>query len=194
MNESKVQKLAGVLNVLVALTLAVNILAIILIPTLVRYGTGNMLIGAQELVESVTYPGEDDIVAAGIFGAVFGWIYIGDMPEAIPLCLFFLGCGLCTAVILRQARRILDVIQEGQPFRMENAKAMRRAALCCWGISALALGRLVLDLARHGSMAPLFTYNALFVPGFFMAGLLFLVMSALFRQAAELQEDQDLTI
>ena len=27
-----------------------------------------------------------------------------------------------------------------------------------------------------------------------MGGLLFLVMSALFRQAAELQEDQDLTI
>ena len=34
----------------------------------------------------------------------------------------------------------------------------------------------------------------LFVPAFFMAGLLFLVMSALFRQAAELKEDQDLTI
>ena len=33
-----------------------------------------------------------------------------------------------------------------------------------------------------------------FVPGFFMAGLLFLVMSALFRQAAALQEDQNLTI
>ena len=42
--------------------------------------------------------------------------------------------------------------------------------------------------------APLFTYNTLFVPAFFMAGLLFLVMSALFRQAAQLQEDQDLTI
>ena len=37
-------------------------------------------------------------------------------------------------------------------------------------------------------------YTALFVPAFFMAGLLFLVMSALFRQAAELQEDRDLTI
>ncbi|RKI70554.1 DUF2975 domain-containing protein [bacterium 1xD42-67] len=33
-----------------------------------------------------------------------------------------------------------------------------------------------------------------FVPAFFIRGLLFLVMSALFRQAAELKEDQDLTI
>ena len=37
-------------------------------------------------------------------------------------------------------------------------------------------------------------YNALFIPVFFMAGLVFMVMSALFRQAAELKEDQDLTI
>lgn len=40
----------------------------------------------------------------------------------------------------------------------------------------------------------LFTYNTLFIPAFFMGGLLFLVMSALFQQAAELKEDQDLTI
>ena len=32
------------------------------------------------------------------------------------------------------------------------------------------------------------------IGGFFMAGLLFFVMSALFQQAAELKEDQDLTI
>lgn len=38
------------------------------------------------------------------------------------------------------------------------------------------------------------TYNAVAIPIFFMAGLLFLVMSALFGQAAELKEDQDLTI
>ena len=44
------------------------------------------------------------------------------------------------------------------------------------------------------NLAPLFTYNALAIPAFFMGGLLFLVMSALFRQAAELKEDQDLTI
>ncbi|WP_289804203.1 hypothetical protein, partial [Faecalibaculum rodentium] len=40
--------------------------------------------------------------------------------------------------------------------------------------------------AYYRSIGPLFTYNALFVPVFFMAGLLCMVMSALFRQAAEL--------
>ena len=74
------------------------------------------------------------------------------------------------------------------------ARAMKRAALFCWGISAAALCRFVWEVAALQNMAPLFTYNALAIPVFFMGGLLFLVMSALFRQAAELQEDQDLTI
>ena len=37
-------------------------------------------------------------------------------------------------------------------------------------------------------------YNALFVPIFILGGLLCLVMSALFRQAAELKAENDLTI
>ena len=89
---------------------------------------------------------------------------------------------------------MLDTILQGNPFQNANARALKRAAVCCWVISGLALVRLVLWLWAEGNPAPLFTYTALFVPAFFMAGLLFLVMSALFRQAAGLQEDQDLTI
>ena len=77
---------------------------------------------------------------------------------------------------------------------MANARSMKRAALCCWVISAASLVRLILWLWAEGNPAPLFTYTALFIPAFFMAGLLFQVMSALFRQAAEMKEDQDLTI
>ena len=61
-------------------------------------------------------------------------------------------------------------------------------------IAAAALGRVIWGVAHYQSLRPLATYNALFVPLFAMAGLLCLVMSALFRQAAELKEDQDLTI
>mgnify|MGYP005782888183 FL=1 len=44
------------------------------------------------------------------------------------------------------------------------------------------------------SLSPLFTYNALFIPVFLMAGLLCLVMASLFGQAAVLREENDLTI
>ena len=50
------------------------------------------------------------------------------------------------------------------------------------------------DRFYYGSIAPLLTYNALFVPIFILGGLLCLVMSALFRQAAELKAENDLTI
>ena len=97
-------------------------------------------------------------------------------------------------MILWQAKRVLDTILQGNPFQKANAAALKRAAVCCWIISGIALIRLVFWLWSEGNLAPLATYTALFVPAFFMGVLLFLVMSALFRQAAELQEDQDLTI
>ena len=46
----------------------------------------------------------------------------------------------------------------------------------------------------YASLRPLASYNTLFVPLFAMFGLLCLVMSALFRQAAELKAENDLTI
>lgn len=107
---------------------------------------------------------------------------------------FFLGCGLCTAVILRQAWRILDTIIGQTPFQKSNAAALGRAAVSCWCISALALLRMAWWFLLLKTPAPLLTFTALFCPLFLMAGLLFLVMSALFRQAAELKEDQDLII
>ena len=77
---------------------------------------------------------------------------------------------------------------------MENAVSLRRAAWSSFAISAAALVRVVFSVCWYGSLLPLATYNALFVPIFAMAGLLCLVMSALFRQAAELKAETDLTI
>ena len=108
--------------------------------------------------------------------------------------LAMLGCGICTAVLLWQARCILSTIIVQTPFQRSNARSMKRAAASCWGIALLAAVRMAVWFLRLRSAAPLFTFTALFIPVSLMAGLLFLVMSALFRQAAELKEDQDLTI
>lgn len=196
MEQTNVQKLAKVLNVLVTITFAANILALILIPGLLAHDPYNLIDGARDFLDSVVYAGEDGIVFAGVFAVVFGWIFVWMDPVTFQLggSLFLLFCGLCSACMLRQAHWILNTIQEGNPFQMRNAKSMNRAALCCWGISGAALIRFLWEMFTLKNMAPLFTYNALAIPVFFMGGLLFLVMSALFRQAAELQEDQDLTI
>ena len=196
MEQTKVQKLAKALNILVMVTLAVNIVAIVLIPGLLYYDPQNLVGGVEEFVGTIVHADGDDIVPAGVFAVVFGWLFLLLEPGIYPVgaCVFLLICGVCTAVILRQAHWILNTIQEGNPFQMRNARSMKRAALCCWGISGLAVIRFVWELGMLNNIAPLFTYNALAIPVFFMGGLLFLVMSALFRQAAELKEDQDLTI
>lgn len=67
---------------------------------------------------------------------------------------------------------------------------MKQAAVCCWVISGAAVVRVVAEIVALRNVAPLITYNAVAIPIFFMAGLLFLVMSALFGQAAELKEDR----
>lgn len=77
---------------------------------------------------------------------------------------------------------------------MANAVNLRRAAVCCFIISGAALARTVWGIVYYCSIGPVLTYNALFVPVFLLAGLLCMVMSALFRQAAELKADNDLTI
>ena len=60
--------------------------------------------------------------------------------------------------------------------------------------AAAALARVAFSVWRYRSPMPLVSYNALFVPMFAMGGLLCLVMSALFRQAAEMKAENDLTI
>ena len=83
---------------------------------------------------------------------------------------------------------------DGNPFQRGNGVSLRRAGVCCFAISAAALARVVWGLCYYQSIASLLTYNALFVPIFLLGGLLCLVVSALFRQAAELKAENDLTI
>lgn len=164
MEKNSVQRTARLLRVLVYIVLGCNVVCLPLVPYFVL-----MSIFVQSMK-------------------------VLTVPYALAMIAFFWICGCCTAVILWQARRILDTILAGDPFRMANAVSMNRAAVACWVISAVALVRFVAETVILWNPVTFFTYNTLFIPCFFMAGLLFRVMAALFRQAAELQEDRDLTI
>ena len=111
---------------------------------------------------------------------------------AIPLATLLLACLLCACA--RDAAPALDTVLEGLPYQEKNSKSLRLAAVCSFLISAAALVRLIWGLAYYRTIEPLLSYNALFVPVFLLAGLLCLVVSALFRQAAELKAENDLTI
>ena len=211
MEKTAVQKLAGVLKILVTITFVCNLIVLPLVPVLVS--AAGCQIPLPELLGNLTaeapLPGDDwPYFSPGLpyenplevplrvgiaFVLSWGWVWTAGVYEVV-LALFLLFCGICTAVILWQGRRVLGTILTGAPFRAENGVSLRRAAVCCFLIAAAALARVVWGLFYYGSIAPLLTYNALFVPIFILGGLLCLVMSALFRQAAELKAENDLTI
>ena len=194
METASVQKIARVLRGLVLAALVCNLIILYLVPAAVLLDSQDLLSGVREYLAGIFFPGEDDIVMAGIAGSFLAWFWVWRDAYAGMLALFLVVSGVCTAVILRQALRVLDSILKSHPFCEENARALRRAAVCGFLISAAALVRVVFSVFYYRSPMPLDSYNALFVPIFAMFGLLCLVMSALFRQAAELKAENDLTI
>ena len=194
MEKTGVQRLARVLRWLVIAVFVCNLLVMPLVPGLVvqmvGFGPERMLAAVRSMVG---LEGGPALAEVWRYLALALTVFWRDALVCVVTAAYWL-CGACTAVILWQAKKVLDTILRGSPFQTANARALKRAAFCCWVISGAALVRLLWWFWHDGTLAPLFTYTALFVPGFFMAGLLFLVMSALFRQAAELQEDRDLTI
>lgn len=192
MRRLDVKKLARVLRVLVILAFVCNLVTLFFVPGLA------LMRGLSE-IEKLT-PYENPLELPARLLAVFAlcwtptfWILSEDSYAAV-LAVFLLFCGVSTAVILWQGKRVLSTIIKGNPFTPQNADSLKIASVCCFLISCAALIRMVWGFFYYRSVRPLVTYNALFVPVFFMAGLLCMVMSALFRQAAELKEENDLTI
>lgn len=193
MKNVSVQKIAEVLRILVLITFICNLIALLLVPGLVYFRSDiTREMEFSQLQRIFDYDFDDGL------GNLLG-IYLTEVwrePYTAALTLFLLFSGVCTAVILLQAIRVLCTIVEGNrnPFTVGNAASLQRAALCCFLIAGAALARVIFSVCYYRSPLPLATYNALFVPMFAMGGLLCLVMSALFRQAAEMKAENDLTI
>lgn len=194
MEKTAVQRLAAVLRTMVLIVFVLNLICLLFVPGMAVICLDRDTMADPEWRKALVWTLQErgllfvGVVCLGGFRSLLEHVPVG------VLSLFFWVCGTCTALILWQARSVLDTILAGNPFQLKNARALNRAAVCCWIISGVALLRLLWWLWHDHSAAPFFTYNALFIPAFLMAGLLFQVMSALFRQAAELKEDQDLTI
>jgi hypothetical protein len=194
-----VQKLARVLRVLVIAVLICNIIALFLVPGAVSL---RPYFNVTDMLLDVTVGGDFFFESASpaVFRVLYLWCFLESFGEVwhsaytAALTVFLWACGLCTAVILWQAKGVLDSILREKAFTLETAAKIGRAAACCFVISGAALGRTVWGLCTYRSAAPLLTYNFLFVPLFLLAGLVCMVMSALFRQAAEMKAENDLTI
>ena len=191
MKSCSVHKAAVVLNVLVWIALICNLAVLPAVPGLVyfRFAVENP-ITLSGLQGTFAYDFDDGL--GNLLNIYLG--YVWKEPYTAVLTIFLLFVGICTALILWQAILTLDSILHGAPFSFENAHALQKAGLFSFLISFAALARVIFSICFYQSFRPLTTYNALFIPIFSMFGLLCLVMSALFRQAAEMKAEADLTI
>lgn len=102
-----------------------------------------------------------------------------------PLLAFFVLSGLFALGILAAAYRILGRICKSRPFCLENAKSMRRAALCGVCLCVLFLAKLLF-------LPSIWTFVNAGI--FLLCSLFLLVLSALLREAVRLKEENDLTV
>ena len=198
MKEINLQKLIRTLRILVVAAFVCNIIALCSVPVLVMLSPKGAveagLEGLSYLLGLAEMPGGDFIYVPFTLRYFISWVVVWDTAYTGVLTVFLWICGICTAVILWQAKRVLDNMAQEKPFSYENGRYLKIASRCCYVISVVSLARTVWGFCHYRSLAPLLTYNFLFCPLFLMAGLLFMVMSALFGQAAELKEENDLTI
>ena len=190
MEKTAVQKLAAVVRVLVTVVLVCNIIALLLAPGIAGLvATG----GIKVVVGDLSIRGQGALRWYATFFTE-AWVYVWTELYLAIVTVYLLICGICTAVILWQARRVLGTVLRSEPFSLCNACSMRRAAVCCFVVSAVALIYEVFCLCFYRNEAVFLAVSIVVMFVFFIAGLICLVMSALFRQAAEMKAEQDLTI
>ncbi len=199
MEYTSVQKLARVLKILIIILFVANIIALLIVPGLVQFSYdittgewGGVNDAVRDFLSLWNYEWDDAL--ANLVNAPFWTFGPYGTVHAKVLTLFLWVCGTCTAIILWQGKRVVESILKEDTFSFDNAANMMRVAICCFVISGAALARLVWSITYYGSAMSIVSYNALFIPVFLIAGLVCMVMSALFRQAAELKAENDLTI
>ena len=195
MEYTHIQKLARVLRVLVMIVFVCNLFALLLVPGLAALSAdGGIDLVARAVLSALEQPGYEGqgMVSLPLF-MVLAWVGVWSETYTVLMTVFLWICGVSTAIILWQAKRVLDSILRAEIFSDANAVNLKRAAICCFVISAVSL-LWAICRAVLGGIFELFSLSTLFFPVFFLAALLFLVMSALFRQAAELKAENDLTI
>lgn len=123
----------------------------------------------------------------GELGVFFGTPYNSAHPGgSYPFMLLFIAlCGIAMLGILLEIYRILRRIRRGEPFARHNAASFRRVALLAFALSALFLGKMFFSPS---------ILTLLCIGVFLLLGLFMLVLSELFRLAAQIREENALTI
>ncbi len=136
MESAGVRKLARALRVMVVVVFACNLIALLFVPFFVMLQSAKISlasVGSDLLYGGVAMFG---YAPPGSWIIWYGFLFLTSFAEVwaesytAVLTVFLWACGVCTAVILWQARRVLDTILTGRPSPSPTrpASAGRRCA------------------------------------------------------------------
>ena len=121
-----------------------------------------------------------------IFGGHWG-TYTIAMPfhSELFMVLFVILSGITLGALLVENIRLIRNVQKGNPFCMQNARALRCSGWFCAAQLAIFIAKLI-------EGPTILTFGCAVI--FMLASILYFVLADLFRSAALLREDNDLTI
>lgn len=103
----------------------------------------------------------------------------------IPMCILFIGCGICALWIIFDLRSIFRTVLEGDCFVKRNVTSLKRMGVISFIISLLSVIRCCFVITAA-------TLSIILV--FFIAGLFSLVLAQVFEQAVSYKQENDFTI
>lgn len=106
--------------------------------------------------------------------------------DLYPFLLPFLYItGILALILVNELRKVFKTLNRLDPFRMDNVKSFKIMSVCCFTI---AFAYLVKILIFNSFL------TIILCMVFIIAGLFLLIFSEVFRQAAIVKEENDLTI
>lgn len=177
MIHAKTQRLSRVLRILIDVILVLNLLALILLPFLLR------LIYDQPALFYQLEPA----APASVPDTRLSDEYPADLPpESYPFYLGFLyATGLCTAWILFEGHMVLGRVAKEDPFHAGQGRSFRH----------MAIALILLSLAFAVKVAVYITLLTIFCAVVFIIfGFVALLLADLFQQAWQVKSENELTI
>ena len=93
--------------------------------------------------------------------------------------------GFLALILVNELRRIFKTLNRRDPFRMDNVKSFKKMSVCCFAVAILYGVKILI----FNSFLTIILSMVFIIGGFFL-----MIIAEVFRQAAIVKEENDLTI
>lgn len=114
-----------------------------------------------------------------------GYFMTGRSERYNFLLVFLFITGFLALIIVNEIRRIFKTLNRKNPFLMDNALSLKRIAICSFLISLAYVVKIIF----YNSFLTVILAMVFVIAGFFS-----IILAEVFRQAAEVKQENDLTI